>query len=57
MSKLCDVREILGTGIGSFAMHNWSTVTGLMYGAQAGGPMHQKTSVDYSHYRYGLSVK
>ena len=54
---MCDVGKVLGTGIGRFGMHNWSTVTGVMYGAPAGGPMYQKTLIDYIHYRYGITVK
>ncbi|MCH2125338.1 MAG: hypothetical protein MK165_11120 [Pirellulaceae bacterium] len=57
LSRICDVGEILGTGIGMFGMHNWSTVTGRMYGAPPGGPMYQTFLIDYIHYRYGLSVK
>ncbi len=57
LSRVCDVEKVLGTGIGMFGMHNWSTVTGHMYGAPAGGPMYQKTLVDYIHYRYGLTAK
>ena len=57
MSRVCDVEKVLGTGIGRFGMHNWSTVTGVMYGAPAGGPMYQKTLIDYIHYRYGITVK
>ena len=57
MSRVCDVGKVLGTGIGRFGMHNWSTVTGVMYGAPAGGPMYQKTLIDYIHYRYGITVK
>ena len=40
----------------AFGMHCWSTTTGKMYGAPAGGPMYQKFLVDYVHYRYGLTA-
>ena len=46
----------LGTEIGAFDMHCWSTTTGRMYGAPAGGPMYQKFLIDYVHYRYGLTA-
>ena len=40
-----------------FGMQHGSTVTGVLYGAPAGGPMYQKTLIDYIHYRYGITVK
>lgn len=57
LSKVCDVEKVLGTGIGMFGMHNWSTVTGHMYGAPPGGPMYQTTLIDYIHYRYGITAE
>jgi len=57
LSRACDVGQVLGTGIGMFGMHNWSTVTGHKYRAPPGGPMYQKTLVDYIHYRYGLTAE
>jgi hypothetical protein len=55
LSDVYDVRKDLGTTLGGFDMHCWSTTTGRMYGARPGGPMYQKFLIDYVHYRYGLS--
>jgi hypothetical protein len=55
MSEVYDVEKELGAKLGAFGMHCWSTTTGRMYGAPAGGPMYQKFLIDYVHYRYGLS--
>jgi hypothetical protein len=55
MSQVYDASEVVGGLIGAFGMHCWSTTTGKMYGAPAGGPMYQKFLVDYVRYRYGLS--
>ncbi len=57
LSRVCDAGKVLGTGIGRFGMHNWSTVTGRKYGASPGGPMYQKFLIDYIHYRYGLTAQ
>ena len=56
MSEVYDVQQELGVRLGAFDMHCWSTTTGRMYGAPAGGPMYQKFLIDYVHYRYGLSM-
>jgi hypothetical protein len=56
MSEVYDVQKDLGTRLGGFDMHCWSTTTGRMYGAPAGGPMYQKFLIDYVHYRNGLTV-
>ena len=56
LSEAYDVKEGLGAEIGTFGMHCWSTTTGRMYGAPAGGPMYQKFLIDYVRYRYGLST-
>jgi hypothetical protein len=56
MSEVYDAKSDLGTELGGFDMHCWSTTTGRMYGAKPGGPMYQKFLIDYVHYRYGLSV-
>jgi len=56
LSQVHDARQDLGTNIGAFGMHCWSTTTGRMYGARPGGPMYQKFLVDYVRYRYGLSA-
>jgi hypothetical protein len=56
MSEVYDVKKELGVRLGAFDMHCWSTTTGRMYGAPAGGPMFQKFLIDYVHYRYGLST-
>lgn len=55
-SHPCDVSKFIGSEIGTFGMHCWSTTTGRMYGAPPGGPMYQKFLIDYVHYRYGLST-
>jgi hypothetical protein len=55
LSEVYDVQKELGSRIGAFGMHCWSTTTGRMYGAPAGGPMYQKFLIDYVRYRYGLS--
>ena len=57
LSKLYDATAVVGGPIGAFGMHCWSTTTGRMYGAPAGGPMYQKFLIDYVHYRYGLTAK
>ncbi len=56
LSDICDAKAALGSEIGAFGMHCWSTTTGKMYGAPPGGPMYQKFLVDYVRYRYGLSA-
>jgi hypothetical protein len=56
LSQIYDVKKNLGSEIGGFGMHCWSTTTGRMYGAPAGGPMYQTFLIDYVHYRYGLST-
>jgi hypothetical protein len=56
LSQIYDVKRDLGSEIGAFGMHCWSTTTGRMYGAPAGGPMYQTFLIDYVHYRYGLST-
>jgi hypothetical protein len=56
LSRIYDVTQVVGGPIGALAMHCWSTTTGKMYGAPAGGPMYQEFLVDYVHYRYGLSA-
>ncbi len=56
LSRVVDVSKELGTEIGKFGMHCWSTTTGNMYGAPPGGPMYQKFLIDYVRYRYGLST-
>ena len=56
LSEVYDVKKDLGTELGGFDMHCWSTTTGRMYGARPGGPMYQKFLIDYVHYRYGLSA-
>lgn len=56
LSEIYDVKKDLGTEIGTFGMHCWSTTTGRMYGAGPGGPMYQKFLVDYVRYRYGLTA-
>lgn len=57
LSEICDVKQQLGTRIGEFGMHCWSTTTGRMYGAPPGGPMYQKFLIDYVHYRYGITAR
>ena len=57
LSEICDVKTAVGSEIGSFGMHCWSTTSGRMYGAKPGSPMYQKFLIDYVRYRYGLSVK
>ena len=57
LSQVYDASKDLGTEIGRFDMHSWSSATGEMYGAPPGGPMYQKFLVDFLHYRNGLSVK
>ncbi len=57
LSREFDAAESLGGPIGAFGMHCWSTTTGKMYGAPAGGPMYQKFLIDYVHYRYGLTAR
>jgi hypothetical protein len=52
----CDVKKALGSEIGAFGMHCWSTASGRMYGARPGAPMYQMFLVDYVRYRYGLST-
>jgi hypothetical protein len=56
LSQIYDVKQDLGSEIGTFGMHCWSTTTGRMYGAPSGGPMYQTFLIDYVHYRYGLST-
>ncbi len=56
LSEVFDAKKVLGTEMGGFAMHCWSTTTGRMYGARPGGPMYQKFLVDYVRYRRGLST-
>jgi hypothetical protein len=56
LSDVYDVRQDLGSTIGAFGMHCWSTTTGRMYGAPPGAPMYQKFLIDYVRYRYGLST-
>ena len=56
LSEIYDAKAGLGSEIGAFGMHCWSTTTGRMYGARPGGPMYQKFLVDYVRYRYGLST-
>jgi hypothetical protein len=56
LSEIYDAKAGLGTEIGAFGMHCWSTTTGRMYGARRGGPMYQKFLVDYVRYRYGLTA-
>jgi hypothetical protein len=55
LSKVFDAKKLLGTDVGSFGMHCWSTASGRMYGAPPGGPMYQTFLIDYIHYRYGLT--
>jgi hypothetical protein len=57
LSRVYDASDVVGGPIGAFGMHCWSTTTGKMYGAPAGGPMYQKFLIDYVHYRYGLTAK
>jgi hypothetical protein len=57
LSREFDAAESLGGPIGAFGMHCWSTTTGKMYGAPAGGPMYQMFLIDYVHYRYGLTAR
>jgi hypothetical protein len=57
LSEVYDAKRELGTEIGAFAMHCWSTTTGRMYGAKPGGPMYQTFLIDYVRYRYGLSTE
>jgi hypothetical protein len=57
LSNVYDARPAVGGPIGAFAMHCWSTTTGKMYGAPAGGPMYQKFLIDYVRYRYGVTAK
>jgi hypothetical protein len=56
LSEVYDVEKEHGVRLGAFGMHCWSTTSGRMYGAPAGGPMYQKFLIDYVHYRYGLST-
>ena len=56
LSRTYDASAVTKGPIGAFGMHCWSTTTGTMYGAPAGGPMYQKFLIDYVHYRYGLSA-
>lgn len=56
LSQIYDVKRELGSEIGAFGMHCWSTTTGRMYAAPAGGPMYQTFLIDYVHYRYGLTA-
>jgi hypothetical protein len=56
LSDVYDAGAGLGTAIGAFGMHCWSTTTGRMYGARPGGPMYQTFLVDYVRYRYGLTA-
>jgi hypothetical protein len=56
LSDIFDAKAALGTEIGAFGMHSWSTTTGRMYGAGPGGAMYQKFLVDYVRYRYGVSA-
>jgi hypothetical protein len=56
LSEAYDVEKEHGVRLGAFGMHCWSTTSGRMYGAPAGGPMYQKFLIDYVRYRYGLST-
>ncbi len=56
-SRVYDAADVTKGPIGAFGMHCWSTTTGKMYGAPAGGPMYEKFLIDYVHYRYGLSAE
>lgn len=57
LSKPCDVKAQVGSSLGAFGMHCWSTTSGRMYGARPGTPMYQTFLIDYVRYRYGLSAK
>ena len=56
LSDICDVKKSIGSELGAFGMHCWSTTSGRMYGARPGAPMYQKFLIDYVRYRYGLSA-